>query len=398
MMTRLAVAVLTIFVCVSNALAWNSLGHKVVAEIAWRQLTPEQRQSIVDTLRRHPRFDTDFAAKMEDDVLKGDKALQDHWIFQHAATWPDVIRGDKDHDRPEWHYIDIPQFLDESDRTAFAGKLPVNISTDYPSNTLREHYNVVQAIELCRATLGGKAGPEAKAMAYCWLFHLVGDIHQPLHCTALFSVSHFPKGDRGGNEIPLKRGKNLHSLWDNLLGREYYMRNVEKAVAELSDRNRFGDVWNSAAKETDPRKWAVESHALCESFLYSDAILQAARAMPSGAKLSPIDLPEAYYTTAGERARERVIAAGMRLGLMLGGSAKYQATMPSMPLPVNSLAPIRQPQRPQLRQTIESTSAGLTHWLSKAGVRHNSSCRYYKKSNGQPCTAGDGKPCKVCGG
>jgi hypothetical protein len=31
--------------------AWNALGHKVVAEIAWQDLTPEKRQEIVHTLR-----------------------------------------------------------------------------------------------------------------------------------------------------------------------------------------------------------------------------------------------------------------------------------------------------------------------------------------------------------
>jgi hypothetical protein len=46
-----------------SAAAWNALGHKVVAEIAWRQLSPEQRNTIVETLRRHPRFDADFAGK-----------------------------------------------------------------------------------------------------------------------------------------------------------------------------------------------------------------------------------------------------------------------------------------------------------------------------------------------
>jgi hypothetical protein len=95
---------ITILVVVSYAapaLAWNSLGHKAVAEIAWRQLDEPTRQSIVDTLRRHPRFDLDFQAKMDDDVLKADKATQDHWVFQHAATWPDIIRKNKTYDRPE---------------------------------------------------------------------------------------------------------------------------------------------------------------------------------------------------------------------------------------------------------------------------------------------------------
>ena len=142
--------------------AWNSLGHKVVADIAWRQLDAPTRQTIVDTLRRHPRFDTDFAAKMEDDALKGDRATQDQWIFQHAATWPDLIRKNKEFDRPKWHYIDLPQFLSDGDRRAFANRLPVNISTEYPTRLPNEEYNVLQAIAYCRATIHSKAAARSK--------------------------------------------------------------------------------------------------------------------------------------------------------------------------------------------------------------------------------------------
>jgi hypothetical protein len=308
----------------SDAVGWNALGHKVVAEIAWRQLSPEQRKSVVEILRRHPRFDRDFAGKMEDNALTGDKSIEDHWIFLQAATWPDIIRKDKEHDRPEWHYIDLPTFLDESDRTAFAGKLPVNISTEFPTNIPREHYNIVQAIELCRESLGGKAGPEVKAQAYCWLMHLVGDIHQPLHCTALFSKSHFPKGDRGGNEIKLKKGKNLHSLWDNLLGRASYIRNVDGAALELSNKKHYGDVWNSATKEMSPALWAKDGRDLCEKAVYSDAILSAVRSTTVGPDVEPIELPEEYYTKAGEVARKQVITAGLRLGEFLKGEGSQR--------------------------------------------------------------------------
>src|SRR5690349_16974070 len=103
---RLVSAVAIVFASAVPSLAWNSLGHKVVAEIAWQQLDDQQRKEIVDTLRRHPRFDVDFMGKMEDDVAKSDKGTQDHWIFLQAATWPDIIRKKKDLDRPNWHYID----------------------------------------------------------------------------------------------------------------------------------------------------------------------------------------------------------------------------------------------------------------------------------------------------
>jgi hypothetical protein len=317
MLVRLALSLVALIVATSNALAWNSLGHKVVAELAWRQLDPSARQKIVDILRRHPRFDTDFAAKMEDDAQNGDRATQDHWIFQHAATWPDLIRKNKEYDHPAWHYIDFPLYLDPSDHTAFINKLPANISMEYSVAT-RDQYNVLHAIEYNRRILRSKAPAEAKAIAICWLLHLVGDIHQPLHSTALFSMVHYPKGDRGGNEIKLKRGKNLHSLWDGLLGSQYYMRNVDKVVAEVSDRKRYGDVWDSAGAETDPRKWALESHGLCSSHaVYAPEILDAVRQAQPGEKLQPIELPLDYYRQAGEIARRQVVAAGVRLETLL---------------------------------------------------------------------------------
>jgi S1/P1 Nuclease len=37
--------------------------------------------------------------------------------------------------------------------------------------------------------------PEHKAIALAWPFHLVGDIHQPLHTAQLFTVDYL-KGDR----------------------------------------------------------------------------------------------------------------------------------------------------------------------------------------------------------
>jgi hypothetical protein len=41
----------------------------------------------------------------------------------------------------------------------------------------------------------------------------------------------------------------------------------------------------------------------------------------------------------------------------------------------------------------------LSHWLSiSSGVRHNSSCRWYGKSDGRKCRADEGTPCRKCGG
>jgi len=60
---------------------------------------------------------------------------------------------------------------------------------------------------------------DQKAFALRLIIHYVGDIHQPLHATALVD-SHYPKGDAGGNfeHIPAQDGvTNLHSVWDSVI-------------------------------------------------------------------------------------------------------------------------------------------------------------------------------------
>jgi hypothetical protein len=194
--------------------------------------------------------------------------------------------------------------------------LPFNQSFK-PSGPI-EKYNVVQAIAYCKDTIADKnTGATDKALAYSWLMHLIGDLHQPLHSCALVSVNQFRKGDKGGNDIPLTRGRNLHSLWDNLLGRSDSYSNVLKVANELSDREVYGEVWDSAGKVADVRKWTVESHRLAEQTVYSDAILEAIRATPAGSKVAPITPSDEYLKAAGALARQRVVAGGIRLGRVL---------------------------------------------------------------------------------
>jgi hypothetical protein len=373
-------SLLLLLVVPTQAMAWNALGHKVVAEIAWQQLEPKQRQSVVDILRRHPRFAEDFVNKMPADVATAEKSAQDQWIFQHAGTWPDVIRGNREYDRPTWHYVNFPLFLNGERR------ISVNLSNDYPTQTAKDEYNCLQATKHCLAALESKAGADTKAIAYCWLFHLVGDMHQPMHSTALFS-DRFPNGDRGGNEIPLARGRNLHALWDNLLGRQHYMRDVQREIAKLkADR----DAWKVDLK-ADPETWIKESHALAKSVAYDPIILNAVRDTPVAAELQRIVLPETYMQEAGRVARRRIVAAGLRLGTLLDGK---RADPPEEA--TNELS-IAAPISPGPAAAVTTT---LTHWLNvSTGVRHNSSCRHYDNTkDGRRCTVNEGKPCGICGG
>lgn len=200
---RFAVALVAILAA-NSAFAWNALGHKVVAEIAWQRLSPEQRTEIVRTLRRHPRFDEDFAKRIDE---TGD---DDHLVFLHAATWPDIARGIRGPDRSQFgmgprHYVNFPLLINH------VRPAEVNLAVDRPRGPAKQ-WNIAQATRFSLATIeDDQATPQQNALAYCWLFYLVGDMPQPLHSTALF-CERFPADDRGGNPIKTRQGRILHSL------------------------------------------------------------------------------------------------------------------------------------------------------------------------------------------
>ena len=57
------------------------------------------------------------------------------------------------------------------------------------------------------------------------------------------------------------------------------------------------------------------------------------------------------------------------------------------------------PKKESITQQPNKASPALTHWITKSsGVRHNQSCRWFKRSNGQLVTARTGRACKQCGG
>jgi hypothetical protein len=125
-----------------------------------------------------------------------------------AARWPDELRStDRQHHRGPWHYINWP-FKPEGQ--------PPTVQTREP-----DPVNILPALAENERVVKNESDSERKAVALAWLFHLVGDIHQPLHTTQLFTVD-YPQGDRGGNEICVRvtqtgQPMDLHRFWDRVI-------------------------------------------------------------------------------------------------------------------------------------------------------------------------------------
>jgi len=172
-------------------MAWDSVGHRLVAQVAYDQLTPE-KQKRVDQLISvlapyYPNSDT----------------------FVKAATWADNLRFHDVSAFNPWHYIAIPY------------------STDGSELIPPDPVNIVWAIENATKALKSKrANKLEKAIFLRFLIHFLADIHQPLHCADLYSKK-FPEGDKGGNlfRIDNKEFHQLHAFWDASLG-EYSKRRL----------------------------------------------------------------------------------------------------------------------------------------------------------------------------
>ena len=128
-----------------------------------------------------------------------------------AAAWPDEVRSDKKHpeyNHPKWHYTDEP--------FKPAGQ-PESVETVPP-----DEENIMMAYGKNVAIMKNELEtPRNRAIAVCWVFHLIGDIHQPCHTTSLFTTE-YPKGDKSANLIFIKVGPGcdvipLHWFWDDLI-------------------------------------------------------------------------------------------------------------------------------------------------------------------------------------
>jgi hypothetical protein len=79
-----------------------------------------------------------------------------------------------------------------------------------------------------------------RAIALAWLFHLIGDIHQPLHTIQLFSRE-YPSGDRGGGDFCVRVASDravlsLHRLWDGLITSSNNHQTLRNIAIELQSR------------------------------------------------------------------------------------------------------------------------------------------------------------------
>jgi hypothetical protein len=274
--------------------AWWDVGHMTVAQIAYDELTPSARKwadSLIVTLAiNYPQTHN----------------------FVEASTWPDDLKQHGVGAYSSWHYTNIP--LNDNG---------VAISCEATPEV-----DVVWAIGQARSILGNpKSIAAEKAQFLAFLIHFVGDLHQPLHSTSMYTNA-LPGGDLGGNLFPLKDSvhSNLHKLWDDGCGYFDAYGKVDRNAGPESWKATIERIAKAVTKawpaksipgldQLDPAVWALESHNDAVSAGYKGVQSQEGSRKVT---LKPNDTPTATYIQAGQKVVEqRLAAAGYRLAMIL---------------------------------------------------------------------------------
>lgn len=266
---------ITVFIFSTNVFAWNDVGHRVVGQIAYDQLTSTAKNKI-DALTE-VMFHSPYPSAR----------------FLRAGTWPDRIKKQTTQYNT-WHYINLPYVKDD------VKPLPVN-----PENVVTE---ITRAEKIVSDT---SQTPVRRAKYLSFLIHFIGDIHQPLHCTTLYNKQ-FLQGDRGGNLYPIHSpiAKNLHQFWDEGLGLFYspphlyaFKYNQVQAIATQWMSEYPRSFFAKQLSVQSPMQWALESHHIATTFVYT----------------LPINTtPSNQYIQQGQTiVREQAVLAGDRLADVL---------------------------------------------------------------------------------
>ncbi len=308
------------------ALAWDASGHRYTAYVAWDFMTAREREAVISTLREHPRFEQDFMAQMPGSVRDSDLAAQHRWLFGQAAFWPDMARGFRGADqrryhRPDWHWIDGAWVRGDVEihGNVYINRVPVpSVTGPLASSIDRESRadNVVTALEYA---LHQYTSPSTRAtdraVALCWILHLVGDLHQPLHTGGAMTAVLFPDGDRGGNAINVRGSSNLHAVWDRALRELPFGQTLDELLLQ-AQAIRNDDQFPLAL---DTELWLHESRRLLHEAVYTEPLRNAiAAADASGDRLPPVSLDDDYVDRMREVSRQRIALSGLRLAAMFG--------------------------------------------------------------------------------
>ncbi|HSZ83775.1 MAG TPA: S1/P1 nuclease [Polyangia bacterium] len=295
------------------ARAWDDFGHMEVAATAFKALTPRTRTRVAALLKLNPAY--------ANWIVGAKAADRERAAFMRAATWADSIKSDPRYVSDAQTAPTAGQNIGYADlsRHAYWHFVDQPFSTDGTPLVRAPAPNAATQIPILRAALAADAtSDDVKSYDLVWLLHLVGDVHQPLHCVSRYDKS-APAGDRGGNDVkiagdaqppvcddprycPFGPPNELHAFFDDVTGSGYATAPVVDAAAKLAAAPA------KTAAVRDEEVWIAEGLDLAKTQIY---------VAPIGAGAGPFTVTPAYQAAAEALGKQRIALAGARLANLL---------------------------------------------------------------------------------
>lgn len=281
-----------------SSFALGKLGHQVVCQLAYQNLSNENQHKINELLSSL----TDKERQLINRYNYRDS--KNKITFADTCTWADAIKKDDSYDQYKpWHYLNTTR-----------------AATKITQTTCTENC-VSQAILIHTRQLATSKNLQKKVQALMFLGHWLGDIHQPLH------VSY--ADDLGGNrrKITATQGQcnNLHWLWDSCLLGARLTKQTKQTKQNSSTvlLNKLSTQWKDAPikqwQQDDVFQWASESLTLIReaSFQYCKENGHG-ECQKIAAKV--IHLPESYLVAYQPILEQRILQAAVRLNGLLSSA------------------------------------------------------------------------------
>ena len=293
---------LLVFFSSLPVLAWDAVGHIIVAEVAYQHLIPKVKQKV------NRLFDRSHFAS----------SFPNYAPYVYSASWPDYL--DYKIKSPSDSRHDIFSYLIQSAITWHYIQDPIIVHCQQCKVSAQSPDNVVWAINYLKTKLPvdlKNKSQESAVYDLVFLTHIIGDVHQPLHNATLYDAR-FPEGDVGGNLYRIKFSGDmdeLHALWDESLGAFSYLPRFSPYPGyrpPLSDiqhiANRVSHLCGSQ-NDLKPQDWERQSHQIAVNFVYP---IQNNLAPQPGASV------KASYVHRGQQiAAKQMCRAGKRLANVL---------------------------------------------------------------------------------
>jgi hypothetical protein len=279
------------------ASAWSAQGHMASGAIAYDRLAADD-PSAIDQIRQlmiaHPDR-ARFEAALGD--LVGPS--RDRMLFELMARWPDEVRRTP-FNHTHWHH---------QLRVVSGWRLMGSLRIGEADSAFRRNLQIVR---------DAKAEAGAKAVALCWLIHVIADMHQPLHAGHRMS-GRFPTTDRAGTIAWVRRAAgeppvNLHFFWDraaDLPGEDIASSEIIARNAEVLVKPESLPAGNGPP-DAQFHAWTEESERLAATVAYQgDGLTAAARREDA-----PV-VSAGYVADARRLAERRLGEAGIRIARVM---------------------------------------------------------------------------------